>query len=96
MGVLFLSDNEYVIQPDPVADYLRSEFIACYKNISKTRPGEEVRESLAKGPVNAIRASLSAGKVCYEELVLLYELRFDLPDDPKKQKVIELIENLLI
>jgi len=85
-----------VINPDPVAACLRSEFIAGYKNISKTHPGEEVRESLAKGPVNAIRASLSAGKDCYEELVLLYELRFDLPDEPKKQKVIELIENLHI
>jgi hypothetical protein len=93
---LFLSENEYVIEPDPVANYLRSEFIAWYKNISKTHPGKEVRESLATGPLNAIRASLTAGKDGYEELVLLYELRFDLPDEPKKQKVIELIENLHI
>lgn len=55
-----------------------------------------MRESLATGPVNAIRASLRADKDGYEELVLLYELRFDLPDEPKKQKVIELIENLHI
>ena len=50
---------------------------------------KEVREELAKGLFNAAAYK----KPDYETLLLLYKLRFDLPDDVNKEKNIKTIKN---
>ena len=39
---------------------------------------------------------MGARKKSYEKLLLLYTLRFDLPDDQNKQKYVQNIENLIV
>ena len=57
---------------------------------------KEVREKLAIGLVNAIRAWSNSGKEYYQYLLLLYLLRYSLPNDEKKQQNVELTEILTV
>ena len=66
---------------------------ACLKELKalhEEHPEEkEVREKLAMGLVNA----MAYKKPDYETLLLLYKLRFDLPDDVNKESNIKTIED---
>ena len=65
---------------------------ACLKELWALHikhPEKEVREELAMGLVNA----MACKKPDYETLLLLYKLRFDLPDDVNKEKRIKVIED---
>ncbi|HUV02819.1 MAG TPA: hypothetical protein VMW67_05175 [Desulfobacteria bacterium] len=60
------------------------ELEACLKELRQLHtdfPEKEVREELAKGLFNATRVTLDQGKDCFDDLILLHKLRFDLPDD---------------
>jgi len=68
------------------------EMEACLKELWALHikhPEKEVREELAMGLVNA----MACKKPDYETLLLLYKLRFDLPDDVNKEKRIKVIED---
>ncbi|MCW3137277.1 MAG: ATP-binding protein [Methanophagales archaeon] len=68
------------------------EMEACLKDLRalhEEHPEKEVREKLASGLVNATTYK----KPDYETLLLLYKLRFDLPDDVNKEKRIKVIED---
>lgn len=115
-----------------------SRWIESYEDIQRKYPEKEVREKLAKGLVNAtnhygradkfmqmeeslkelrklhdahpekeVRGELASGlfnatnysgdrEGGYENLFLLYKLRFDLPEDPNRARNIKVIEDLLI
>lgn len=55
----------------------------------KKYPEKEVREQLSKGLFNVIKYAI---KQPYENFILLYKLRFDLPDNKYKEVEIKLIE----
>ena len=69
------------------------EMEACLKDLRalhEEHPEEKkVREELAKGLFNA----MACKKLDYETLLLLYKLRFDLPDDANKENNIKTIEH---
>ena len=71
----------------------------CLKELRELHeryPEKEVREELAKGLVNATshyRGADRFDETIYENLILLYRLRFDLPEDSKKEGNIKTIED---
>ncbi|PXF52450.1 MAG: hypothetical protein C4B56_05985 [Candidatus Methanophagaceae archaeon] len=68
------------------------EMEACLKDLKalhEEHPEKEVREKLAMGLFNA----MACKKQDYETLLLLYKLRFDLPDDVNKEIRIKVIED---
>ncbi|RLG32018.1 hypothetical protein DRN80_06730, partial [Methanosarcinales archaeon] len=68
------------------------EMEACLEELralNEEHPEKEVRVKLAMGLVNA----MACKKLDYETLLLLYKLRFDLPDDVNKEKNIKTIKN---
>jgi hypothetical protein len=77
------------------------EFVKMEESLQELRklhdahPEKEVREKLASGLFNATNY-LGDREGGYENLFLLYKLRFDLPEDPNRARIIKVIEDLLI
>ena len=70
------------------------EVLEELRGINEKNPQDEtVREKLAMGLVNEMNQSK---KQSYENLHLLYKLRFNLPDDERKENIIKQIENTYI
>ncbi|MGB7001172.1 MAG: hypothetical protein WBE22_04050, partial [Halobacteriota archaeon] len=70
----------------------------CLQELRKlhdAHPEKEVRENLAKGLFNATN-HLGDRDGGYENLFLLFVLRFDLPDDSNRERFIKGIEDLVI
>jgi len=71
----------------------------CLKELRELHeryPEKEVREKLAAGLFNATshyRGADRFDETLYENLILLYRLRFDLPEDSKKERRIKIIED---
>jgi ribulose bisphosphate carboxylase small subunit len=65
------------------------------RKLHDAHPEKEVRETLAKGLFNATHY-LGDRDGGYENLFLLFVLRFDLPDDSNRERFIKIIEDLLI
>jgi len=71
----------------------------CLKELRELHekyPEKEVRKKLAEGLFNATiyyRRADKFDKTPYENLILLYRLRFDLPEDSMKERRIKIIEN---
>ena len=71
----------------------------CLKELRELHeryPEKEVREKLANGLFNATshyRGADRFDETLYENLILLYRLRFDLPEDSKKERRIKIIED---
>ncbi|MCW3135486.1 MAG: hypothetical protein N2V77_00875, partial [Canidatus Methanoxibalbensis ujae] len=72
------------------------ECLKKLRELHEKYPEKEVREELAAGLFNATNNYRRADKfdeTPYENLILLYRLRFDLPEDSMKERRIKIIEN---
>jgi len=65
------------------------------RKLHDAHPEKEVREELAKSLFNGTNY-LGDRDGGYENLFLLFVLRFDLPDDSNRERFIKIIEDLLI
>jgi hypothetical protein len=68
------------------------ELCQFYENYSEPN----VRVDLARGLVNAISTCGYKADLGYEKFLLLYKLRFDLPNDSRKNKIINDIQIIFI
>ena len=69
------------------------ECLQEFRDLHIKHPYKEVRDMLASGLYNVL---IVFKRKCYENLVLLYKLRFDLPDDPDRHKRNKLIEEMFV